>query len=151
MSRAFRLLRVDHTGVTVSDIEASLQVWCETLGFTLLYRAKREGVFAAEVTGVAGAEILIAVVEGFGHKIELLQYIAPDGRAIVKPRPCDVGSLHLAVDVDDLDAALDTLSAQGWTAAGVPQVIEHGGRIGTRLVYVRDPDGITLELMQPRR
>lgn len=149
MNAPLRLLRVDHTGITVRDIEASLAFWCDVLGFDLLHRARREGQFASGVTGVAGADILIAVVEGFGHKIELLQYLAPEERAAYAPRPCDVGSLHLAFDVVDLDEALETLAARGCRPDGTPQAIEGGSRAGTRLVYLRDPDGTTIELMQP--
>lgn len=151
MSRPFRLLKVDHTGITVRDLEASLAFWCDVLGFERLHRARREGNFASGVTGVVGADILIAVVAGFGHKIELLQYVAPADRVAFAPRPCDVGSLHLAFDVDDLDAALETLEARGWLVDGAPQAIEGGSRDGTRLVYIRDPDGTTIELMQPPR
>lgn len=148
MSRPFRLLQVDHTGITVRDLDASLAFWCEVLGFELLYRAHRAGDFAAGVVGVPGAEILIAVVQGFGHKIELLQYLAPADRAAHAPRPCDLGSLHLCFIVDDLDAARETLAARSWTMDGTPRVMEGGTRPGARLVYLRDPDGTTIELVQ---
>ena len=150
-SAPFSVTRIDHTGITVRDLEASLAFWRDALGFPLLYRARRDGAYAAGVTGVPGAIIDIAVLGGPGHKIELLQYLAPAERTHCAPRPCDIGSLHLAFDVDDLDAALARLAASGWTPAGTPQVVRGGGREGTRVVYVRDPDGTTLELMQPPR
>ncbi len=145
----FKILQADHTGLTVRDMDRSLAFWRDTLGFELLYRARRSGTYAAQVTGVAGAEIEIAVLRAAGHKIELLCYLAPDHRQTLRPRPCDIGSVHLAFDVDDLDAALAQLAASGWCAAGTPQIISNGARAGTRVVYVRDPDGATLELMQP--
>ena len=61
----------------------------------------------SEITGVPGAEISIAVLKGYGHKIELLEYLAPSDRKQVALRPCDVGSVHVAFTVDDLDAVLD--------------------------------------------
>ena len=149
MSTPFKILQADHTGITVRDMEASLVFWRDTLGFKLLYRAHRGGAYAAEVTGVPGAEIDIAVLLAPGHKIELLHYLAPAGHEILEPRPCDLGSVHLAFDIDDLDAALVHLAASGWTAVGTPQTIADGARAGTRVVYVRDPDGTTLEFMQP--
>lgn len=146
---AFTILRADHTGITVRDLERSLAFWHGVLGFELLLRARRSGAYAAEVTGVPGAAIDIAVLLAPGHKIELLQYLLPDGREHLRPRPCDVGSLHLAFDVDDLDAVLARIAAAGWTAVGEPQVVAEGARRGTRVVYARDPDGTTIELMQP--
>lgn len=145
----FKILQADHTGITVRDIDHSLAFWRDALGFELLYRARRTGPFAEEVTGVADAEIEIAVLRGAGHKIELLQYLAPCDRAHLKPRSCDIGSAHVAFDVDDLDAALASIAEQGWQAVGTPQKIAGGARDGTKVVYVRDPDGTTIELMQP--
>jgi catechol 2,3-dioxygenase-like lactoylglutathione lyase family enzyme len=146
---SFRILAADHTGITVSNLERSLTFWRDVLGFELSHRAHQTGELAAEITGVPGAEILIAVVKAPGHKIELLEYRAPADRAHFRPRPCDVGSVHVALTVDDLDAVLKTISASGWKAAGEPQKLAVGPNTGKRVIYVRDPDGITIELMEP--
>ena len=53
-----------------------------------------------------------------GHKIELLEYLAPADRKRANLRPCDVGSVHVALLVDDLDAVLAQIAASGWKAAG---------------------------------
>src|SRR4030095_6846549 len=106
---------------------------------------------AREITGVAGAEIKLAVLKApGGHKIELLQYLAPpDQKNNVDLRPCDVGSVHVALLVDDLDVVLKSIVASDWKAAGEPQTLKSGPNAGKRVVYVRDPDGIKIELMQP--
>jgi catechol 2,3-dioxygenase-like lactoylglutathione lyase family enzyme len=145
----FRILAADHTGITVSNLERSLDFWRDVLGFELSHRAHQTGELAAEITGVPGAEILIAVVKAPGHKIELLEYRAPADRKHLRARPCDVGSLHVALTVDDLDAVLETIFASGWKAAGEPQTLIVGPNTGKRVIYVRDPDGTTIELMQP--
>src|SRR6185295_3620667 len=103
---------------------------------------------ASEITGVPGAEISIAVLKGYGHKIELLEYQAPFDRQHFRPRPCDVGSVHVAFLVDDLDAVLQAIAASGWKAAGIPQTLKAGPNAGKRVVYVFDPDGTTIEFMQ---
>lgn len=145
----FRILAADHTGITVSNLERSLAFWRDVLGFELSHRAHQTGELAAEITGVPGAEILIAVVKAPGHKIELLEYLAPPERKPVDPRPCDVGSIHVALTVDDLDAVLSAIAAFGWKSAGQPQTLQSGPNAGKRVVYVRDPDGTTIEFMQP--
>jgi glyoxylase I family protein len=145
---AFRILAADHTGITVSNLERSLAFWRDVLGFELSHRAHQTGELAAEITGVPGAEILIAVLKAPGHKIELLEYRAPADRKQLQPRPCDVGSVHVALTTDDLDAVLTTIAASGWKAAGQPQTLQTGPNAGKRVVYVRDPDGTTVELMQ---
>jgi glyoxylase I family protein len=149
MSKAqFRIHAVDHTGITVSNLERSLAFWRDVLGFELSHRPHQTGELASEITGVPGAEISIAVLKGYGHKIELLEYSAPPDRKHVAIRPCDVGSVHVALAVDNLDAVLATIAAAGWKAAGRPQTLTAGPNAGKRVVYVRDPDGTIIEFMQ---
>jgi catechol 2,3-dioxygenase-like lactoylglutathione lyase family enzyme len=145
----FRIIAADHTGITVTNLDRSLSFWRDVLGFELSHRAHHTGDLASEVTGVPGAEISIAVLKGYGHKIELLEYLAPPERKYVELRPCDVGSVHVAFTVDDLDAVLGAIGASGWKASGQPQVLKSGPNAGKRVAYVRDPDGTTIEFMQP--
>jgi len=147
----FRVIAADHTGVTVSNLERSLAFWQDVLGFELSHRAHHTSDLASEVTGVPGADISIAVLKGHGHKIELLEYLAPVDRKHVDLRPCDVGSVHVAFTVDNLDAVLSAMAASGWGAAGKPQTLRSGPNVGKRVIYVRDPDGTTIEFMQPPR
>src|SRR5437763_11597534 len=144
----FRILAADHTGITVSKLERSLAFWHDVLGFELSLRADLKGELAEQITGVAGAEIAIAVVKAPGHKIELLEYRAPVDRKHFRPRPCDVGSVHIALIVDNLDAVLARIASSGWKAAGKPQTLTAGPNAGKRVIYVRDPDGTTIEFMQ---
>jgi catechol 2,3-dioxygenase-like lactoylglutathione lyase family enzyme len=145
----FRIIAADHTGITVSNLECSLEFWRDLLGFELSHTAHQTGELAKEITGVAGAELKLAVLRTpGGHKIELLEYLAPPDRKRLALKPCDVGSVHVALLVDDLDAVLESIAASGWKAAGEPQTLKTGPNAGKRVVYVRDPDGTTIELMQ---
>jgi catechol 2,3-dioxygenase-like lactoylglutathione lyase family enzyme len=146
----FHIIAADHTGITVANLERSLTFWRDVLGFELSHRTYQTGELAGEITGVSGAEISLAVLKGYGHKIELLEYLAPpDRKQHVDLRPCDVGSVHVALIVDDLDAILNMITASGWKAAGKPQTLKSGPNSGKRVIYVRDPDGVTIEFMQP--
>ena len=152
MSKAgLRITGADHTGITVSNLERSLAFWRDVLGFELSHTAHQTGKMAKEITGVAGAEIKLAVVKApGGHKIELLEYLAPpDGKRHVNLLPCDVGHVHVALIVDDLEDVLERIAKFGWKAAGEPQTLKSGPNTGKRVVYVRDPDGTTIEFMQP--
>jgi catechol 2,3-dioxygenase-like lactoylglutathione lyase family enzyme len=148
-----RILVADHTGITVSNLERSLAFWRDVLGFELSHTAHQKGELAQEITGVEGAEIKLAVLKTpGGHKVELLQYLAPPDRKCVDLRPCDLGSVHVALLVDDLEAMLERIAASGWKAAGKPQTLTKGPNAGKRVVYVRDLDGTTIEFMElPRR
>jgi catechol 2,3-dioxygenase-like lactoylglutathione lyase family enzyme len=51
--------------------------------------------------------------------------------------------------VDNLDSVLEAIAASGWKAAGKAQTLQAGPNAGKRVVYVHDPDGTTIEFMQP--
>jgi glyoxylase I family protein len=148
-TKQFRVIAADHTGITVSNLERSLAFWRDVLGFELSHMAHQTGELAQEITGVAGAEIKLAVLKTpAGHKIELLEYLAPPDREHADVRPCDVGHVHVALLVHDLDTILEKIAGSGWKAAGEPQTLKMGPNAGKRVVYVRDPDGTTIEFMQ---
>jgi catechol 2,3-dioxygenase-like lactoylglutathione lyase family enzyme len=148
-----RILAADHTGMTVSDLERSLAFWRDVLGFELSHTAHQTAEMASEITGVEGAEIKLAVMKApGGYKIELLEYLAPfERKRHVDLRPCDVGSVHVALIVDDLESILSAIKDSGWKAAGKPQTLKSGPNAGKRVVYVRDPDGTIIEFMQSPR
>ena len=148
---AFRIISADHTGITVLNLERSLAFWRDVLDFQLSHTAHQTGELAREITGGAGAELKLAVLKApGGHKIELLEYLAPPDRTKhADLRPCDVGSVHVALTVNDLDAVLQRIAASSWKTAGKPQTLQSGPNAGKRVVYVRDPDGTTIEFMQP--
>jgi catechol 2,3-dioxygenase-like lactoylglutathione lyase family enzyme len=146
---AFRIKSVDHTGFTVSSLEDSLEFWVNVMGFRHLYTWTFEtGTFIEELAGVPGAAMRLAMVEGPGHMIELLEYTSPPDRQTYKPRSSDVGSVHLAFYVENIDALLARTASFGWVPVGNVQTVESGERKGLRLIYVRGPDGITIEFLQ---
>jgi glyoxylase I family protein len=152
-NKPFRIISADHTGITVSNLERSLAFWRDVLGFELSHTAHQTGELATEITGVAGADIKLAVLRTpGGHKIELVEYLAPPDSKCAYLRPCDVGFVHVALLTDDLDGVLERIAAFGWKAAGKPQILKSGPNAGKRVAYVRDPDGTTIEFMElPRR
>ena len=78
------------------------------LGFELSHTAHQKGELAQEITGVEGArDQACSPKNPGGHKIELFEYLAPADRKRANLRSCDVGSVHVALVVDDLDAVLD--------------------------------------------
>jgi catechol 2,3-dioxygenase-like lactoylglutathione lyase family enzyme len=150
MSAPVRIIAADHTGITVSNLERSLDFWQNVLGFKFSHRAHQKGEMAEQITGVKDAELKLAVVKApGGHKIELLEYLAPaDRKKDVDLRPCDLGHVHIALTVENLEQLLEKIAASGWKAAGEPQTLTAGPNAGKRVIYVRDPDGTTIEFME---
>lgn len=147
---SFKVVGTNHTGITVSNLERSLEFWQTVFGFEFSHRAHQSGEMAEQITGVKGAELELAVVKASGgHKIELLEYLAPaDRKKHVDLRPCDVGHVHVALTVENLEPLLQKIAKSGWKAAGKPQTLPTGPNAGKRVIYVRDPDGTTIEFME---
>jgi len=140
------VLDTQHVGLTVNSLDTALEFWCEVMGFELAARRSLgSGPAMENIVGVPGVDLDIAIVVAPGGlRIELLEYLSPDDRQVYRPRSCDVGSVHIAFGVSDLDQMLTRVEAAGWNRLGVPQSLPNG----TRVMYVRGPEGHTLELMQ---
>jgi len=70
------------------------------------------------------------------------------GAGGLPPRNSDVGGRHLALHVEDVDAAATYLGAlPGFTVLGAPETITDGPIAGDRWVYVRSPLGLHIELV----
>ncbi|HEY6400708.1 MAG TPA: VOC family protein, partial [Blastocatellia bacterium] len=140
---------VAHTGITVSSLDEALDFWVNVLGFKHLYTWNFENTpFIEKLVGVPGTAMSLAMVKGYGHSIELLEYQAPADHKVIKPRSCDVGSVHIGLYIDDMDTALARVTEAGWMPVADPQTVEDGERKGMRFIYVRGPDGVTIEFMQ---
>ena len=138
----------NHTSFTVSDLQRSLPFWRDVIGLELISLEPRDPALIEKVVGVAGAEVMVAYLQGHGHTIELIEYRAPAERESVRPRPCDTGFAHVAYDVTDLDAILEAAAAHGVEPINPPAAVDKGPNAGLRVVYSRDPDGITIEFIE---
>jgi catechol 2,3-dioxygenase-like lactoylglutathione lyase family enzyme len=139
---------IAHTGITVASLGEALAFWVDVLGFTLERRFHLDGEFAEHVTGVESAALDAAVLTLGGQSVELLEYSSPMDRSVLRPRPCDVGSVHLAFNVSSMDEAVSAARSAGWDPVGEPMTMTEGSRAGTAFVYLTDHQGGTLEFIQ---
>lgn len=134
---------VHHTGITVSDIDRSIDFY-QQLGFELTERFEEEGEEVELGVGVPGAKLSAAMLEGPNDsRIELIQYLQPGGSPARNPNN-GIGAAHVCIEVEDVDAAVAELREKGIEFFSDP--ITH--EAGIRWVYAKDPDGITAELIQ---
>ena len=76
---------------------------------------------------------------GDGPRLELTYNFGVDSYEL------GTGYGHIAVTVDDLDATLARLAEQGIEPERPPYTVREGG---SRLCFVRDPDGYRIELIE---
>ena len=90
----------------------------------------------------------IAYLDIMGDQLELIQYLSPLGKKL-DTSTCNIGSAHLALDVDNFDKMVEGLKEKGvHIVSKKPVIMSAGPNKESRVVYVRDRDGITLELIQ---
>ena len=146
----FEVLGTNHTSFTVSDLDRSCAFFVDALGFEVISKAPRDPALIESITGVAGADILVAYIQGPGHRLELIQYLAPAERAQVDSQPCDTGFAHIAFDVTDVESAMAAARVHGVRPINPPTRIDKGPNAGNRVVYLRDLDGVTIEFIEKK-
>lgn len=140
---------VHHTGLTVSDLERSVGFYCGMLGCHVVSRQEKAGGYLAKIVGSPSAHVrMVHLRAPHGELIiELFEYVKPG--SVVQPlEPWRIGNAHLAFVVDDLAAVYSKLRAQGVEFVSEPVDIDTGVNAGGKGLYLRDPDGITLELFE---
>lgn len=153
-----KIKAVNHTSFTVGDLDRVAAFFAD-LGLEIMHlQAASRGVMEG-VTGVDGAEVRVAYVKCPDHQIELFEYSGPRERAKAMPRPCDVGAAHVAFEVEDLAAIVTRAARHGFHPVRTPVTVDMttldtvpaGQRpLGPGLLncYLRDADGLTIELME---
>ena len=134
---------IDHMSFTVADIDRS-SAFFQQLGFEPDKRYVSAGRDAEEGTDTAGAEIDIGWLrhpQG-GPMLELLRY--QNRPAGIAAHNSEVGAAHICLRVEDVPSAYEELQAAGVTFVSAP----HTDQYGVSWVYMRDPDGNVVELMQ---
>ena len=131
-------MKMHHAGLSVPDLDRSLEWYCTALGLKPGFR------FEVPPVGLRGA---FAVGED-GCAIELLeQASATPGVPRTDPPSANAvhGFNHVCFEVDDLDADYARLVGLGAGAVWGPR---DSPEPGVRMAYVTDPDGNLIELVQ---
>ncbi len=136
-----------HFGICVADLDRAVAFWSEGLGFTVAERHQIGGEFAAlmELEEVA---VTSQFLRSDQVVIELLAFSTPT--AVAEPRrPIPtLGLTHVSMRVDDLDETLGRLIALGGTEIAGTRTELAMGPATLRFVYLTDPDGTRVELME---
>ena len=136
----------DHVGVTVSDLD-KVTAFFVGLGFETEGRTFLEGEFLDTVVGMPNCrtEIVMLRPPGGGTGLELSSFIRPNPRAgSADPMHHELGLRNVTLEVEDLEAILDSLAADGYHLVG--GVGQYEGI--WRMASVRGPDGIIVNLAE---
>ncbi len=151
-SQALPSTSVESVSIPVSNLEDSIAFFRDVLTCTLESRSEVAGSSAEHLTGVFGCRILTARLCLGSERIELRQFLAPEGRPIpIESRSNDLWFQHIAIVVSDMDKAYAHLrSRRVRHASSGPQTLPVSipAAAGIRAFYFKDPDGHVLEIIQ---
>ena len=138
---------IHHFALTVSDMERSLAFYTGLFGLEVASDREVERDYVEKITAVPGAHQRLVHLSGYGQRLELLEYKAPRGEPRARPLQ-DAGSAHVCFITDDLDAEVARLQAAGVPFRSLPVVTTSGPNKGGRGIYIEDPDGNAVEVVQ---
>lgn len=144
-----------HFSFTVSNLERSITFYRDLLGMQLRLTQDQNNEYTRKLVGYPDANLKVAQLSlagtsigPSGHVLELVEFVTPT----LPPHLPGTGhpnSAHMAFTVDDIHAEYKRLRQAGVTFRSEPIPIAAGVNRGGATVYFLDPDGVTLELLQP--
>ncbi len=144
------IIGADHTSYTVSDMKRSLAFYRDLLGFEIIHeRPEVTNNYFRKIVGFPDSVVhaVFMRIPGTTHCLELFEYKHPRGTP-QNLTPNNPGSSHISYLVDDLQAFYPRLRAAGVEFVSEPVYLDEGPNKGGWGLYMKDPDGIIIELFQ---
>jgi catechol 2,3-dioxygenase-like lactoylglutathione lyase family enzyme len=143
------ILKGHHVGLTVKSLRQSLKFYRDLLGLEVAFSWNPKAPYIKTVTGYSNAEFYIAILRVPNSEIfvEILEYRGVD-QSKIDHRTGNPGIAHLAFQVDDVDEWFQFLNKNGIASVSQPVIPSTGPNRGGKIVYVIDPDGYRVELIQ---
>ncbi|MEU4422610.1 methylmalonyl-CoA epimerase [Actinoplanes sp. NPDC024001] len=134
------LLRIDHVGIAVPDLDEAIRFYAENFGLRCVHEETNDE------QGVR--EAMLAVGDGTGPRLQLLAPARPDSAIAKFLDRNGPGLQQLAYTVADVKVAADRLRARGLRLLyDEPRRGTGGSRIN--FVHPKDAGGVLVELVEP--
>jgi catechol 2,3-dioxygenase-like lactoylglutathione lyase family enzyme len=143
---------VDHVGIAVSSLEVSIPWWSEFLGEDPFdqktWLAEDTDDYVGGIVGYEGCDMSGAywALPG-GTVLELLEYHEPQPGE-VDMESYNAGNTHLGFETSDIHADYERMAGKAEFRSEAPVQSTWGPYKGTWCCYLRDPDGVSIELVQ---
>lgn len=142
----YRVLGTDHSAFTVSNMDRSVRQFCDVLGFQVVSDDEADADILETLNGIRARVRYVYLRGPDNHQVELIQYFGPEDQCRANYRPCDTAAAHIAIRVDNVPAAVDAAKSVGMVPYS--RILTMQDSKGTvQSAYMRDPDGITIELL----
>ena len=137
--------RIEHTALSVSDLERSVAFYRDLIGMEVVMEVDFSDETLGAVNGLAGCKARVVHLKLGPSVLELFEYREPKGSdAAAQLRQCDTGYIHIGLRVTDIHRHYAELRAAGVRFFSEPVEI----RPGTFIVYFEGPDREVCEMRQ---
>ena len=150
-SNKTKVKAVDTVGMTVSDMDRSLDFYTRVLPFEKVSDVEVWGPEYEHLQGIFGVRMRVVRLKLGDQFIELAEYLTPKGRPIpIDSQSNDKWFQHIAIVVNDMDKAYEHLRKHKVQyASTAPQTLPDWNKAagGIKAFYFKDPDGHNLEII----
>ena len=146
-----QVAKVESVGITVKDMNQSLKLYTEVLGFKKISDAEYRGDSFEKLQGVFGLNMRVVRLQLGDEFIELTDYLTTGGRSIPEDaKSNDLFFQHIAIVVSDMDKAFQRVKKYNVEyVSTAPQTLPKSipAAEGIKAFYFHDPDNHNLELI----
>ncbi len=130
------ITKISHVGLAVGSLEKRLAFWSQALGLEL-----------AGIESVASEKVKVAMLPAGSSRVELLEALSEDSEIAKHLARRGEGIHHLALEVADIEEAVERLERMGVAPVGeAPREGAGGKRVA--FFHPRDTGGVLLELVE---
>lgn len=140
-----QVVEIVHIGVSVFDLEKSVQFYRNVVGMEIEYHTSHEGEKISRVVDVPDSRLRVCVLQKGSVRLELIDYGKPEKKQVAYPDQSVPGLIHIAMKVADVDEAYRRMKALGYGFNSEPMVTRENG---PKICYFRGPDNVIMELYE---
>lgn len=144
-----QITKAHHTGISVRSMVESTKFYKGLLGFEEVFSWNPQADYIGVLTGYPEVNLHATILKmpGVDVFLELLEYENVDTK-VIDHGNANPGIAHIAFFVDDVDAWHLILTNKGVKSVSKPVTPTIGPNKGGRAIYMIDPDGVRVELIQ---
>jgi methylmalonyl-CoA/ethylmalonyl-CoA epimerase len=131
-------IKINHIAIVVEDIEKALAVYRDTIGLPLEHIAEEPA-----------EQVRVAFLPTTSGEIELIQPTTSDSGVAKFLAKRGEGLHHLCLEVDSVDATMETMKTRGLQILGEPRVNQRGEKYV--FIHPKSAHGVLLELYERAR
>ena len=136
-----------HVGIVVKDLAKTTDFWTNLIGFKLHIEAKEVSPYIDELLGIANPELrTVKLIDENGFIIELLEFAKYPAKDNWEGNLATTGLTHIALTVCDLESLTSKLKENDYRFISEIKKSPNGS---VKVVFVRGPEGLMLELVEP--